>query len=139
MTDYFCGQLMSKITCKTCKHASLAFDNYWDLSLSFTRGLGMLDSTELERMIEHFLKEEQLEDLFTCEKCKTPRKSTKKFAIWRIPQILVIHLKRFHYGKYKREKIRQNVIFPVEGLNLKPFIEESSNIKSVFRVVLIFQ
>jgi ubiquitin carboxyl-terminal hydrolase 2/21 len=115
---------MNKIICNTCKYESLSFDNFWDLSLSFTRGLGMLDSCELERMFEHFLKEEQLDDLFTCEKCKTKRKSTKKFVIWRAPKILVIHLKRFHFGKTRREKIRQNVIFPVEGLDLKQFIEE---------------
>jgi ubiquitin C-terminal hydrolase len=78
-------------------------------------------------MIEHFLKEEQLDGLFTCEKYKTPRKSTKKFVIWRVPQILVIHLKRFDYGKYRREKIRRNVVFPVEGLDLKPLIEDPSN------------
>lgn len=77
-------------------------------------------------MIEHFLKEEQLDDLYTCEKCKTPRKSTKKFIIWRVPQILVIHLKRFEYGKFRREKIRRNVIFPVKQLDLRPLIEGSS-------------
>ena len=90
----------------------------------------MLDSCELERMFEHFLKEEQLEDLFTCEKCKTKRKSNKKFQIWRVPKILVIHLKRFHFGKTRREKIRQNVIFPVEGLDLKPFIEDLGKIRN---------
>ena len=87
----------------------------------------MLDSCDISRMFDHFLKEEQLEDLFTCEKCKTRRKSSKKFAIWRVPKILVIHLKRFHYGKYRREKIRHNVVFPVKGLNLKPFIEDPGN------------
>ena len=88
------------------------------------------DSCNLETMIEHFLKEEQLDDLFTCEKCKTRRKSTKKFVIWKVPDILVIHIKRFEYGKYRREKIRRNVVFPVQDLDLRPFIEDSSKLLS---------
>jgi Ubiquitin C-terminal hydrolase len=133
VTDLFCGQLQSKIICGECKYESLAFDNFWDLSVSFTRSLNKLDGCELTRMIEHFLKEEVLDDLFYCEKCKKRTKSTKKFVFWRLPKILVIHLKRFLFGKFKREKINQNVIFPVDNLDLSEFIKESSNlVKSVY-------
>jgi len=60
-------------------------------------------------MFEEFLKEEVLDDLFKCEKCNKRTKSTKKFVIWRLPKILVIHLKRFAFGKYRREKINTAV------------------------------
>ena len=105
--------------------------------MSFTKGGGVLDTCDLEKMIEHFLKEEQLDDLFTCEKCKTQRKSSKKFAIWKIPNILVIHLKRFHYGKFRREKIRQNVTFPIKDFNLRPFVEGSGNYLDAIRYALM--
>jgi ubiquitin C-terminal hydrolase len=127
ITDLFCGQLLNKVICTHCNYESVSFDNFWDLSLSFTRGLSMLESCDLGRMMEHFLKEELLEDLFYCEKCKDRRKSKKKFMIWKTPTILVIHLKRFHYGKYKREKIRHSVIFPIKDFNLKPFLEGTTD------------
>lgn len=127
VTDLFCGQLLSKIKCSECGFESLAFDNFWDLSLSFTRGLNMLDSCEVQRMIEHFLKEETLDDLFYCEKCKNRTKSSKKFVIWRLPKILVIHLKRFHYGKFRKEKLNNNIIFPVNCLDLSDLVRESSD------------
>jgi ubiquitin carboxyl-terminal hydrolase 2/21 len=135
ITDLFSGQLLSRTTCTTCGFESLAFDNFWDLSLSFTRGLSMLDGCDLLRMLDQFLKEELLDDLFNCERCKQKRKFKKCFVIWRLPKVLVIHLKRFHYGKYKKEKITQNVRFPVHDLNLTEFVKESSNI-SYYAIVI---
>jgi ubiquitin C-terminal hydrolase len=131
VTDLFSGQLLSKTTCTHCGYVSLAFDNYWDLSLSFTRGLSILNKCELKRMLEHFLKEENLDDLVHCEKCKQKRKFKKGFVIWRLPKVLVIHLKRFHFGKYKKEKITQSVKFPVKNLNLSEFVTESRKLSSL--------
>lgn len=128
VTDLFSGQLLSRTVCSHCRNESLAFDNFWDLSLSFTRGLNMIGQCDLLRMLEHFLKEETLDDLFHCEKCKKKRKFKKNFAIWRLPKVLVIHLKRFHYGKFKKEKIRNSVVFPVQNLDLSDFVKDSSNI-----------
>jgi ubiquitin carboxyl-terminal hydrolase 2/21 len=128
VTDLFGGQLLSKTTCTHCGYESIAFDNYWDLSVSFTRGLSMLDKCDLPRMIEHFLKEEILDDLFNCERCKQKRKFKKCFSFWRLPKILPIHLKRFHFAKYKKEKITHNVKFPVKNLDLSEFVKESKDI-----------
>jgi ubiquitin C-terminal hydrolase len=128
VTDLFGGQLLNRTTCTHCNYESIAFDNYWDLSLSFTRGLSMLDKCDLPRMIEHFLKEEILDDLFHCVRCKKDRKFKKGFVIWRLPKVLVIHLKRFHYGKYRKEKITHDVRFPVKNLDLSEFVKESKDI-----------
>lgn len=125
VTDLFCGQLLSKIICQVCGHESLAFDNFWDLSVSFPSSAR--SKTTLSAMIEEFLKEEELEDLFKCDKCNKRTRSTKKFVIQRLPKILVIHLKRFAYGRYRREKITANVTFPVDNLDLSEFVREAGN------------
>ena len=65
-------------------------------------------------MMEQFLKEEDLDDLFHCEKCKVRRQSKKKFVLWRLPKVLVIQLKRFEYTKWRREKINKSVALPVK-------------------------
>lgn len=38
--------------------------------------------------------------------------------LWSAPEVLVIHLKRFSYSRYYRDKLDTNVSFPVEGLDL---------------------
>ncbi len=42
--------------------------------------------------------------------------------IWRLPPILVIQLKRFQYTNYSRMKLRNLVNFPINGLDLSPWI-----------------
>lgn len=32
-------------------------------------------------------------------------KFSKKFELWKIPKILVIHLKRFTFGTFRKEKL----------------------------------
>ncbi|KAL5999269.1 hypothetical protein ACLOJK_040719 [Asimina triloba] len=40
-----------------------------------------------------------------CPKCKTHRQATKKLDLWRLPEILVIHLKRFSYSHFMKNKL----------------------------------
>jgi len=125
ITDLFCGQLMSKITCTHCNNESLAFDNFWDLALSFTKTSS--SKTHLSDMLAQFLKEEALEDLFHCEKCKVRRKSKKRFVIWKLPKVLVVQLKRFEYTQHRRDKINKTVTFPVNNFDLNKFTQESTD------------
>ena len=101
--------MLSRIICLTCNNKSLAFDNFLDLSLSFTRGLKMLEECNLDRLIEHFLKPETLDDSYYCSKCKKHRKSEKKFSFWKLPKILVFHLKRFSFGTFRKEKLNNKL------------------------------
>lgn len=70
-----------------------------------------------------FTKEEQLgeDDLWYCPRCKKHQQATKKFDLWTVPDILVVHLKRFSNSRMLRDKIDAFVEFPVEGLDLSEF------------------
>ncbi|CAN0002588.1 unnamed protein product [Sphacelaria rigidula] len=57
-----------------------------------------------------------------CSRCKEFRNASKKMDIWRLPPILAIHLKRFQYTQYSRRKLRNLVHFPVNGLDLSPYV-----------------
>lgn len=48
-----------------------------------------------------------------CPGCKEHRQAAKKLDLWKLPYILVIHLKRFSYSRYSRSKIDTIVRFPV--------------------------
>ncbi|KAI9702430.1 MAG: CSN-associated deubiquitinating enzyme Ubp12 [Candelina mexicana] len=74
----------------------------------------------LDDCLDEFGKDEILSenDAWYCPRCKEHRRASKKFELWRSPDILVIHLKRFSASRGLRDKIDVLVDFPVEGLEL---------------------
>lgn len=74
----------------------------------------------LEDCLTEYTREEQLgeEDLWYCPNCKKHQQATKKLDIWRLPDILVVHLKRFSHTRAWRDKIDALVDFPIHGLDL---------------------
>ena len=71
--------------------------------------------------LDEFGKEEILseQDTWYCPRCKEHRRASKKFELWKCPDILVIHLKRFSAGtRGWRDKLEVLVDFPVEGLDM---------------------
>jgi ubiquitin carboxyl-terminal hydrolase 4/11/15 len=85
------------------------------------------------------IKEEILTEgnAWYCNRCKELRYATKKLDIWTVPDILVIHLKRFASGQRLRDKVEMLIDFPVEGLDLSEFVqlsEDKSLIYDLFAV-----
>eukprot|EP00727_Mastigamoeba_balamuthi_P005759 m51a1_g1802 putative ubiquitin carboxyl-terminal hydrolase 15 isoform x2 (1168) ;mRNA; f:447414-451210 len=75
----------------------------------------------LSRCMDLFEQEERLgtDDAWYCPRCKEMRLATKKFDLWRVPGVLVVHLKRFSMkNRYFRDKLDTEVKFPLEGLDL---------------------
>lgn len=79
---------------------------------------------DLSDCLAAFAKEETLRktEAWYCSQCKDHMEATKKFDLWRVPDILIIHLKRFTYDTYRRDKIDSYVDFPLENLDLSPFM-----------------
>lgn len=53
-----------------------------------------------------------------CNRCKALRQATKTLEIWTLPDILVLHLKRFGGNRRFNDKIDVLVDYPVEDLDL---------------------
>ncbi len=68
--------------------------------------------------LNQFFSSEILPDDYKCEKCKKKSKASKKFILYRTPQILVLHLKRFKIFPRKK-KISDTIKFPIQNLNIK--------------------
>lgn len=80
------------------------------------------DSVSLDQCFESFTQPERLDDdnKWYCSKCKEHVEAMKTVALWRLPNILIIHLKRFEYrNSFDRNKIGTLVDFPVDGFNMK--------------------
>ncbi|KAG8862154.1 CSN-associated deubiquitinating enzyme Ubp12 [Tulasnella sp. 330] len=80
----------------------------------------------IDDCLNEFVKEEKLgeADPWYCPRCKKHQQATKKFDIWKVPDILVVHLKRFSNSRVLRDKIDVPVDFPVEGLDLEGRVGE---------------
>jgi len=80
----------------------------------------------LQNCLDEFTKEEQLgeDDPWYCPQCKKHQQATKKFDLWSVPDVLVVHLKRFSNSRALRDKIEAFVDFPVEGLDLTEMVQE---------------
>ncbi|ONM32780.1 Ubiquitin carboxyl-terminal hydrolase 8 [Zea mays] len=82
------------------------------------------DTCSLYACLEAFIKEEPLgpEDMWYCPGCKEHRQASKKLDLWRLPEILIIHLKRFSYSRYTKNKLETFVDFPIHDLDLSKYI-----------------
>ncbi|OVA20111.1 Ubiquitin carboxyl-terminal hydrolases family 2 [Macleaya cordata] len=82
------------------------------------------EAISLFSCLEAFLKEEPLgpDDMWYCPTCKEHRQATKKLDLWRLPEILVFHLKRFSYSRYLKNKLDTFVNFPIRNLDLSKYV-----------------
>uniref|UniRef100_A0AC11D9P4 Ubiquitin specific peptidase 49 n=1 Tax=Ovis aries TaxID=9940 RepID=A0AC11D9P4_SHEEP len=129
----FHGQLLSQVTCVSCNYKSNTIEPFWDLSLEFPeryhcieKGFVPLNQTEclLTEMLAKFTETEALEGrIYACDQCNSKRRKSnpkplvlsearKQLMIYRLPQVLRLHLKRFRWsGRNHREKIGVHVVF----------------------------
>uniref|UniRef100_F6WZ31 Ubiquitin carboxyl-terminal hydrolase n=1 Tax=Xenopus tropicalis TaxID=8364 RepID=F6WZ31_XENTR len=78
----------------------------------------------LEDCLAAFFAADELkgDNMYSCERCKKLRNGVKYCKVLRLPEILCIHLKRFRHEVMYSFKIGSHVSFPLEGLNLRPFL-----------------
>lgn len=74
-----------------------------------------------------------------CPNCKEHRQASKKLDLWRLPEILVIHLKRFSYSRYFKNKLDTFVSFPTQNLDLGKYAKDkdASNVRYVYELYAI--
>ena len=68
--------------------------------------------------LTEFCKEQQLPEGWKCPKCKVDREGRQSMKLWRLPDLLTFHIKRFNCSARWREKISTKVNFPLTGLDL---------------------
>ncbi|RID41541.1 hypothetical protein BRARA_J01496 [Brassica rapa] len=95
------------------------------------------ETVSLYKCLEAFLKEEPLgpDDMWYCPGCKEHRQAIKKLDLWRLPEILVIHLKRFSYSRFMKNKLEAYVDFPIDGLDLSSYISYTNG-QTTYRYML---
>ena len=84
--------------------------------------------------IEQFTTTERLgeDDLWYCPRCKKQQQATKKFDLWSLPKVSIIHLKRFSYSRYWRDKLDTLVHFPINNFEMGQFLINNSKNEKIF-------
>jgi len=83
----------------------------------------------LDSCIQRFAQHEQLgeNDKWYCSTCKDHVRAYKKMDLWRLPPVLIVHLKRFQYERgftmVLRGKIDDAVEYPTRDLDLGPYLK----------------
>lgn len=135
VTTIFGGILQNEVTCLVCGTESKKHDPFLDLSLDIPPHAIVkqvsnkskeeeLPSVHLLDCLSSFTELEELaeSELYLCHSCKCKQKSTKRFWIRRLPNVLCLHLKRFRWNNYFRTKLDNYVNFPIQGLDMSKFI-----------------
>uniref|UniRef100_A0A7N6AEL5 Ubiquitin carboxyl-terminal hydrolase n=1 Tax=Anabas testudineus TaxID=64144 RepID=A0A7N6AEL5_ANATE len=137
VTSIFGGILQNEVNCLICGTESRKFDPFLDLSLDIPSQFRQKRSKDqepgptctLRDCLHSFTDLEELDEteLYYCHKCKKRQKSTKKFWIQKLPKVLCLHLKRFHWTAFLRNKVDTYVEFPLKGLDMRGFLLEPEN------------
>src|SRR2546426_106878 len=97
------------------RHRSSFFIAHWNcLQREQYQGSLLLKFTSEERLSKS--------DPWYCSRCKQFQCAMKKLDLWRLPNVLIIHLKRFRYNRNNRDKISTLVDFPISGLDLSQWM-----------------
>ncbi|XP_058770669.1 ubiquitin carboxyl-terminal hydrolase 9-like [Vicia villosa] len=97
------------------------------------------EAISLFSCLEAFLTEEPLgpDDMWYCPQCKEHRQATKKLDLWKLPEILVFHLKRFSYSRYLKNKLDTFVNFPIHNLDLTKYVKNKEGQPYVYNLYAI--
>ncbi|KAG6960464.1 hypothetical protein JG687_00008221 [Phytophthora cactorum] len=90
------------------------------------------EGISLDDCFRNFVKPETLDqaNLWYCSKCQEHRQARKTMEMWRLPDVLVLSLKRFEYrNEILRDKLDVYVDFPLESLDMSPYCLEKSDDK----------
>jgi ubiquitin carboxyl-terminal hydrolase 8 len=134
ITDLFTGLYYSSVICDVCNNITSTFEPFTILTLDINES----KTTTLDECLKDFIKVEHLTETnkFDCTNCKKETDARKQFCIWELPKILIVQFKRFKnvnehiYGDYNwnsTTKITTKVDFPLENLEMRPYLCELHN------------
>jgi ubiquitin carboxyl-terminal hydrolase 12/46 len=110
--DIFKGTLTNETKCLCCETVRRHDEDFLDLSVDIDQ------NTSITSSLKKFSKSELLcrESKYFCEVCCSKQEATKSLRVQKLPQILVLHLKRFKFmeqvGRFT--KLSYRVAFPFE-------------------------
>ncbi|XP_074597690.1 ubiquitin carboxyl-terminal hydrolase 3-like [Brevipalpus obovatus] len=134
VTAIFGGVLQNEVTCLVCGTESKKHDPFLDLSLNIPQQCSnksenkdedeSLQKCHLFDCLSSFIELEELAEteLYHCPNCKKKQRFTKRFWVRRLPNVLCLHLKRFWWNNFYRNKLDTYVEFPISDLDMSRYV-----------------
>jgi hypothetical protein len=135
VAELFRGQMRSCITCGSCGFVSRSFDPFEELLVPFSRNSQALSRDGRPALLQDCLaalfasEKLQGDEAWRCPHCKQREAAQKDSSIHRLPQVLVIVLKRFYFTKLRRCKVDTPIDVP-EQLSLADFMAPSARLQA---------
>jgi ubiquitin carboxyl-terminal hydrolase 8 len=132
IVSLFHGQYISTVTCPDCKHNSTSYtpECCFTLPIPSTKGKKPVTLIDCWRK---FVEPEVMDkdNQYTCEKCKDKKQATKCISLWKLPEVLIVLLKRFKSHGHHTTKIDDMVTYPFE-LDMSEFCYSYDKLKSTY-------
>ena len=125
ISSLFAGQHASTLRCATCNKTSTTYEAFYSISVEIPHS-GLAD---IQSCLQSYCQEERLsgDEVWKCPYCKCEREATKRITLTRLPQLLVIHFKRFSASKTESaRKVHTPIDFPLFGLDMLPYMAQTS-------------
>ncbi|KRZ09386.1 Ubiquitin carboxyl-terminal hydrolase 20 [Trichinella zimbabwensis] len=108
------------------------------LTLRFKEYISRMDLT-LSDCLKLFFSPEDLrgDDMYRCDRCKSLQPGIKMCRLLKTPQILCIHIKRFRHEGSSSFKLNNRIRFPLEGLDLRPFVQGRSSDLHTYNLIAV--
>ena len=127
LNEVFGGSLSNQLIGKeeSCSHLQTRSETFYTISLEIK------NQGDVHKSLELFVQGEILDDdnKYFCSPCGGKKKTLKRSVFHKLPNVLVVHLKRFQWvfgEELRTEKLNDFYEFP-EELNLYPYTTENLN------------
>jgi ubiquitin carboxyl-terminal hydrolase 8 len=128
ISSLFAGQHASRLRCTSCANTSTTYEAFYSISVEIPRSSSTSSSVppaHLTDCLRSYTQEERLsgDEVWRCPHCRCDREATKQILLTRLPQVLVIHFKRFSASKTEAaRKIHTPIDFPLVGLAMDQYV-----------------
>lgn len=120
--DLFFGLHHWQTECQVCKNVTHRWESFNSLKVSMPPGGLGVGPPALEELLRADMAPETVED-YQCDNCKGRTEARRWVSIWRLPQVVVVVLKRFTPDG---RKIHTRLATLAEELNFAPYFSEHS-------------
>ncbi|KAF9320695.1 ubiquitin-specific protease doa4 [Podila horticola] len=124
VVSLFQGQFKNRLCCSKCGKTSTTYNAFMYLALPIKAKVSGRQPQTLASCLNNFVEPEIMEgdNAWNCPNCKKPRKATKHLTISRVPNVLLIQLKRFSSDGPFKNKIKAMVQYPIQDLDLTKYL-----------------
>ena len=119
--DMFGGVFSNEIVCKGCPHYSESEEPFLSISLT------VKNKKTIQQSFENMIKGDTLdgENAYYCQRCSKKVSAVKRMSIKKLPNHLIVTLKRFQFDYERMMKLKVNDYceFP-HNLNLQQYSQQ---------------